>query len=69
MKITATTNQKKEVFKPITVTLQIVIESKDELEELKVIGKNHDDNSFELIVNGDYYDNYGEIFKKITEQL
>lgn len=71
MKISAKTDKKKEVFKPITVTLQITIESEAELKEIQDIARDNNQNRIDDIEynDGDYTTLPLEIVSKIDEAL
>lgn len=71
MKITAKSSKTKEVFKPFTVTVEVTIESKEELDTFTTLGKLFGENELDI---SDYnyensYPEYGRIFQKIAEQL
>jgi len=70
MKITAKSSKKKEAFKPITVTLEIVIESEKELEELKDISRDYTNNKLDDVYynDGDYTTPFS-IVNEIAKQL
>lgn len=71
MKIIAKTDKKKEVFKPIIVTLQITIESEAELKEIQNIARDHNQNRIDDIEynDGDCTTLPLEIVSKIDEIL